>query len=678
VDGGHVEVEVEVERVERTSIDTAATVVWVLALTAAIGVRLTVALTGPLMWGYDAWAHVAYVIFLDIYRGIPWADQGWSYFHPPLHYALGWLLAQFGSAEALMRGLSLLGSAMSLGTALLAAALVRRVSPQPRWLAIAAFGFVAFLPAQLFMSPMPGNETTLTFLASAAMVWFIVGEMRTRPGGWRDAITGVLLGLALLTKFNGALPLLAIVATLGLRAGFEPRALGRIALRACTIAGVALLVSGPYFARNWLTLDDPIAMSRPYPLVAAVERDQPPGFRTLRDYVYLPPRMFVDASPTSPHLLHSVWGTVYLNFWADNFRDSDQGRALDAELARRGSTQLMALLGLLPTGLAVVGLGLSLRDARRGERVHAVIPLVLLTAGALLAFAGFAWVAPSWPSLKSSYLLVLSLPFAFFATRSVEAVARSLPRGATIALTLSLAGIAACACAISLPGIGLPRRDDSPAAGPVYFYFGDYDEARRVYGRYSQSAQPLIFLDALAGVDLAAGNVARARSLYTRAEAISRSLGIDAPYRAGRLAVALALDGELDEARQQLDEVLRDDPLPELRANRGVVRALAGDAEGAQSDLRAAVADAPEMVPAWLNLAELQQRAGHADAALESRTKAREFACRTPRGYPYGVGTGEVLQWGVGTRWLLLLDGDTASLALPVFYRDACDALGGR
>ena len=79
--------------------------------------RLWNALAGPRMWGYDAWGHVAYVLYLDLYRAVPWADQGWSYFHPPLHYLIGWALAQAGSGELLMRGLALWGSLASLLTA---------------------------------------------------------------------------------------------------------------------------------------------------------------------------------------------------------------------------------------------------------------------------------------------------------------------------------------------------------------------------------------------------------------------------------------------------------------------------------------------------------------------------------------------------------------------------------
>ena len=47
-------------------------------------------------------------------------------------------------------------------------------------------------------------------------------------------------------------------------------------------------------------------------------------------------------------------------------------------------------------------------------------------------------------------------------------------------------------------------------------------------------------------------------------------------------------------------------------------------------------------------------------------------ACAAPRGYPYGVGTGEVLEWGVAQRPLLLLE-DTGPRPTPAeFHRRRC------
>jgi hypothetical protein len=75
---------------------------------AAVAARLWNALTPAPGWGYDAWGHVAYVLYLDLFHALPHADQGWSYFHPPLHYLLAWPLARSGNAEVLLRGMSLL------------------------------------------------------------------------------------------------------------------------------------------------------------------------------------------------------------------------------------------------------------------------------------------------------------------------------------------------------------------------------------------------------------------------------------------------------------------------------------------------------------------------------------------------------------------------------------------
>ena len=39
---------------------------WILSVAAAVGVRAWNAIFGPLLYGYDHWAHVAYVFFIDI------------------------------------------------------------------------------------------------------------------------------------------------------------------------------------------------------------------------------------------------------------------------------------------------------------------------------------------------------------------------------------------------------------------------------------------------------------------------------------------------------------------------------------------------------------------------------------------------------------------------------------
>ena len=54
-------------------------VAWIASLGGAVSLRAWNALAGPMLHGYDGWSHVAYVLFLDLYGAIPWADQGWAF-----------------------------------------------------------------------------------------------------------------------------------------------------------------------------------------------------------------------------------------------------------------------------------------------------------------------------------------------------------------------------------------------------------------------------------------------------------------------------------------------------------------------------------------------------------------------------------------------------------------------
>jgi tetratricopeptide (TPR) repeat protein len=652
---------------------------WSLLTAVALGVRLWNALAGPRMWGYDAWGHVAYVLYLDLYRAVPWADQGWSYFHPPLHYLIGWALAQAGNGEVLMRGLALWGSLASLLTAALAAWLTRTGFPGRPALALLAFGAVACLPVHFFMSPMPGNEMTATLLGAAALTSFVRSECAERPSLRADALTGVWLGLGLLTKFSGLVPLAALLAALLLRAALAPEkgvALRRAGLRGALIAALALAIPAPYYARNLAAFGTPFELSRGYPLVAEVEKGQPPGARSWRDFATFSPRIFSDPNPLAPHMYRSVWGSAYVNVWADLYRESDVARALEAEREERRSTRALALLGLLPTAAALAGAGLAVRDLRRGRR-RAFWPAPLLLAAATLgSFGLFAWQVPIWSALKASYLLGLSLPFALLLCRAVEELLARGSRRAAGALCAALACVALAASLVAIDGLVLPRRADAPATGAVRFYFGEYEAARRVYQRLiAGAAYPVPWLDNLAAVELADGHPDLARLNYARAVSLERARGRLDPYRQGQLAVATALDGDLAGARALLDEALGGKPFAELLANRGALYAAEGDLDRASVDLLDAAARAPELAVARLNLARGLEREGRAQQAQAALALAAQAACRAPRGYPYGVGTGEVLEWGVGRRWLLLLEPDGLAPALPGFFREACARL---
>lgn len=643
---------------------------WAAVLVPAVAVRAWNALEGPLLWGYDAWGHVAYALFLDLYGGLPWPDQGWSYFHPPLHYVVGAALARFGDADVLARGLALWGSLASLATAALAAGVARWIWPERPALAPLAFGAVALLPVHLFMSPMPGNEMTLTLATAATLVAWIANERRDVPTRAGDAWTGALAGLALLTKFSGLLPLITVCIATGLRelvdekGGGLPRAFGRVAV----LAGVALLLALPYYQRNVIAFGTPFQLSRDFPLVAQVEADQRPGRRGVADFVAFPVDVFTNPDPQAPPMLESVWGTAYANVWADVFRESDTARAI----TQPHSSGWMAAAGLLPTGLFAFGVGLALRDVRAG-RSRAALGVLLLHGGlCLAAFAVFAWRVPIWSALKASYLLGLSLPFAVFVCRGLLGVAAQA-RAAAAGVVLALAGIGCAAAGLAAEGVGFARRADAPATAALRFYFGDTAGAQPILTRLAAGAgYPVPWLDGLGALALAEGDAASAQRFYARAVSLESPRRPTRRWREGQLAVATALAGDHAGAANTLDGLLADAETPELLVNRSALWQVAGEAERAEAALQRALGLEPELVVGWWNLAQLHRAAGRDTAAFEASRARREAACRAPRRHPHGLGTGEVLEWGFGRRALLRVVGGELALADLDFYRAAC------
>ena len=628
---------------------------WAAAVAGALAVRGWNALEGPLMYGYDAWGHVAYALFLDLYGALPWSDQGWSYFHPPLHYGIGWGLAQLGSSEALLRGLAVWGGVASLAVAALAASLTRVAAPKRPALALAAFCSVAFLPVHLYTSPMSGNELTAALFASAALATLVANERRGAPTLLGDALTGLAVALALLSKFSGAL----VLATAGIvllasprRAAAPPR-LARLAV----LGAVVLVIAGPWYARNLGEYGTPVRLSRADPLVAEVEGEQPPGERPWRDFFSLSPRLLADPDPGARHLIHSVWGSLYTHVWVDARGVWMDAAARSRDRIRRAGSA-MALLGLLPTALALLGAVLAALDLCRGRRVVVYLPLLTCAGLSLASFVAFAVAVPTFAALKASYLLGTSLAWAAFLARGLEALAvRSRPLAGVASAFLVAAWLGAAA--VASPGLVLPALPESALVGPVRLYFGEDDRARALYRKLllGNRAEAAIWIENLSAVELVAGEPARARAVQGRR---AQPTGEDA-WSANQLGVSTALSGDREAARRLFDLALERGGGAVALANRGALRAASGDPAGAADDLREATALDPNLVPAWHALAWAEERAGQAAASEAARREATLRLRAAPRGHPYGLGAGlgQRANPRIGRRWLLWFDGDS-------------------
>lgn len=643
---------------------------WVASAGLAAALRVWNAVFGPLFYGYDAWGHVSYVFFLDMYRALPYADQGWSYFHPPLHYLLGWLLMQANDPEVLVVGLSLWGGAASLGVAAIAAAVVHRRLPDLPGGALLAFSALAFLPVHVYTSPMPGNEMTAALLAAAAFAAHLRNESRDRPRLAGDLGTGTLAGLAMLAKFTDLIALLAIGALSALcwlRAGPSRASSIRIAKRALVLALPILLLAGPYYARNFVAFGTPFMTSAEVPDVSRIQAAQPPGERSWTDYLRVPPEVLSESVPNAPHMLHAVWPTVYLNVWFDTFRESQLPfpRDLFPHPFIHQLTLLFGFLGLVPTGVALLGAGVSARRAWRDPGHTVDAGMWILAAGTLAAFVLFSIRIPTWAALKASYLLNLSLPFAWFLARGTRTLwRRDAWLGGGVALWTGATALAVSYVFATGTPPGLMRRDfDSLQMHSVRAHFGHYETTRL---RFGLDAPKRSYVEARAAAELLDGRPGVARRFYQRAGQMPIEDPDQRPWWLNRLAVANALDDHPERARLLLDEALEAGPRAELLVNRAALRARDGDWSGAESDLRAAVEQAPALPPAWANLAAVLEARGQGDQARQARERYQRSVTQAPRGFPYGVGNGFLYDSGAGQRFMLMLgDGGRLSLYRP-------------
>ena len=378
----------------------------------AVAVRVHNAFRYPPDWGFDATFNWRYIYRLTEDGRLPHPAAGWSTADPPLFFAV---------AAALMKGsgfqlvlIPLLNTLIGFGIVVLAVRLVQRADPTNSRRALLAGSLLLFLPAHIHMSAMVSEEMGVAFLTSLVVFALATtggAEAGFRLGLRRMAGVGLAAGLAALTKLTGVLAAATAVASIALD-GVRRAELRRSAAAIALLLAVAFASGGWYYARNRALY----GYFQPFGLPAHQRMfEMPPGQRGILDFVRIPASTFTHPQLLDPDLLRSVWGSTYVTVWFDGHRYflPRDSRAVD----RLGGLTL--LLALLPTIAFAVGAG---RGARRAWRSPGTpdTPLLLLTAFVLSSYALYNWQNPWFVVVKGTSLLALCLPFAFYASETLD------------------------------------------------------------------------------------------------------------------------------------------------------------------------------------------------------------------------------------------------------------------
>lgn len=411
--------------------------------------------------GFDALAHVEYVEHVHRTWSVPYADQGWEMYQPPLYYFLAAATWKFfglePGSEGALAALRMLGwLALCVQLAALAATLWELFREEREKLA-AGLLLAAALPMQLYLFQYVTNESLAAMWISLAL-WLAVrvlrrGESRVGP----HVALGLVLGCAMLTKFSALLVLCGVVALLAFRAVFlEPQRWRSFVRGPATVLAVALLLCAPYYASVHARFGSFLVWNLDESTGFAWWQD--PGYRSAHDYAQL------GESLSRPLLsaLHSVPDALFSTLWSDGMLGGS------ARVDVRPPWDYVGLAALqvvaLPLSLVLVfGFALAfrrwIRDGDLGTSL--IFGLACVTLAALLSLT---IDLPTFAQAKSVYASSVMVAISVCAALGVSAVAARLGRASWIATALVL-GFAAASYACFWTD-GSPR-ERAPSADVV-------------------------------------------------------------------------------------------------------------------------------------------------------------------------------------------------------------------
>lgn len=296
--------------------------------------------------------------------------------------------------------------------------LAHEALPERPLLVTVVVAVVVFTPQFLFMSGVVSNDVAAAAVCTLAL-WALARIIRLGPTPRRAVAAGLALGLALLSKTSAVL--LLPIALLALMVGWRRRTGGGIApmsdgragafpwREAALILGVALIIGGWWYARNWILFDDPLGLSvhvntpwgRSEPAsLADLFSELPQVFRSFWGafgwgHVELPGAVYA-ALVISVGLSLAGWSRHLVRigdwFWTRPRSATTTNSAASLGWASISAT---AAILLLAAGWCFVVLMALLRWMQQVEAPHGRLLFPALGAWALLLAVGWSGLLPS-------------------------------------------------------------------------------------------------------------------------------------------------------------------------------------------------------------------------------------------------------------------------------------------
>jgi len=274
----------------------------------------------PINTGMDIHEHLEYIRYIESNLRLPLASEGWEMFHAPLFYIIAAILYKVlllflpqNDSLILLRVIPLF---CGIAQVEICYRTMKLIYPDSLDLQILGTLIGGFLPMNLYMSQVVGNEPLAAFFISTTIYFTIQILKPTHLPTLRIClITGISLGLAIITKITALLLILPlgvfIPLNLYLGNGDPKKKINQqILKRMLWLFGIAFIVCGWYFLRNWFTIGKFIVF-----ISSNISWWQDPGYRTLEQIFSFGISLYYPIYCS----VAGFWDSLYSTLWMDGF-----------------------------------------------------------------------------------------------------------------------------------------------------------------------------------------------------------------------------------------------------------------------------------------------------------------------------------------------------------------------
>jgi hypothetical protein len=373
--------------------------------------------------GYDAYANSQYADVVRLHHRLPTPAETDVWHTPPLFFVLAAVIHSH-------RGVQILDGLAGIAVVVFSGLIARELFPRSRMIQLAALAFAALTPVLTRTAVMYHPEPLATALAVAGLYVIARSLARARVTVRTGALSGVLFGLAVLTR-TWALALVAAscLALLSYR---------RVSA-AWALAGIVVAFTLPWFVHQTVSHGNPFAFNRPAPKESLFSR-RPASFYTSLDV------NAVFSRPYAPNYLNHLWPVVYTDWWGDYWRYFElpyENISTPPELPPRYENPRVrqSYVGLAPSLLAVTGfIGLLVIGIRRRAPALLVLPAAVVLLGVAFLVFQISYPHADGDTIKATYLLEAVAPLAVCAAWALSLL-RQLGRPVMIVALLLFAYI---------------------------------------------------------------------------------------------------------------------------------------------------------------------------------------------------------------------------------------------